>query len=79
MIAVNKIKTNWNTPVAFFHAQITKSFPMLNLHFMDLFIFWRVQVMPLNFRNIGNNSCANQGINLKQMYKKVTQPNKNNW
>ena len=27
---------------------------MLNLYFIDLFIFWRVQVMQLNFKNTGN-------------------------
>ena len=51
---ITVIETHWNTPVAFLHAQTTKSFPMLNLYFIDLFIFWRVQVKQLNFKNIGN-------------------------
>ena len=68
------IETHWNTPGAFLHAQTTNSFPLLNLYFTELFIFWRVRVMPLNFRNIGNNSCPSQGKIWNKCTKKSLNP-----
>ena len=47
---------------------------MLNLYFIDLFIFWRVQVMQLNFKNIGNNSCTTQGKIWNKYTKKSLNP-----
>ena len=47
---------------------------MLNLYFIDLFIFWRVQVMQLNFKNIGNNSCTTQGKIWNKCTKKSLNP-----
>ena len=68
------IETHWNTPGAFLHAQTTNSFPLLNLYFTELFIVWRVRVMPLNLRNTGNNSCPTQGKIWNKCTKKSLNP-----